>query len=102
MRSNRIISEIELRPILGNRFQPTGFPDLGAATFQRAGLAGPGVLEALGELGADNQLQLDPGQREILVGKNIRRLLAAQIEIAPALARAIRRPDPGGLRLAAG
>lgn len=27
---------LELRPIVGSRFQPTGFPDLGAATFERA------------------------------------------------------------------
>ncbi|HMA45956.1 MAG TPA: type I-U CRISPR-associated RAMP protein Csb1/Cas7u, partial [Frankiaceae bacterium] len=27
--------EVELRPLLGSTFQPTGFPDLGAATFDR-------------------------------------------------------------------
>ncbi len=32
----RLLMEAELRPIQGTRFQPTGFPDLGAATY-RAG-----------------------------------------------------------------
>ncbi|MDP9397817.1 MAG: type I-U CRISPR-associated RAMP protein Csb1/Cas7u [Actinomycetota bacterium] len=27
--------DVELRPVLGSRFQPTGFPDIGAATFKR-------------------------------------------------------------------
>lgn len=29
----RILAEVPLRPVQGSRFQPTGFPDLGAATF---------------------------------------------------------------------
>lgn len=33
MTAARTILEIELKPLLGNRFQPTGFPDLGAAEF---------------------------------------------------------------------
>lgn len=33
--SSRHIYDIELRPVLGSAFQPTGFPDLGAATFDR-------------------------------------------------------------------
>jgi len=32
--SPRLLFEIPLRPIQGQRFQPTGFPGLGAATFQ--------------------------------------------------------------------
>lgn len=32
----RLLFEIPLRPIQGQRFQPTGFPGLGAATFQTA------------------------------------------------------------------
>lgn len=32
--SNRTIHRISLRPVIGNRFQPTGFPDLGAALFE--------------------------------------------------------------------
>ena len=31
---NRLLFEIPLKPIQGSRFQPTGFPSLGAATFQ--------------------------------------------------------------------
>ena len=33
----RLLFEIPLAPLQGNRFQPTGFPGLGAATFQAAG-----------------------------------------------------------------
>lgn len=34
--SPRLLIEAELRPIQGHRFQPTGFPDLGAATYKTA------------------------------------------------------------------
>ena len=30
----RLLTEVELKPIQGSRFQPTGFPDLGAAEYQ--------------------------------------------------------------------
>lgn len=32
---HRLLIEAELQPIQGTRFQPTGFPDLGAATYMR-------------------------------------------------------------------
>jgi CRISPR-associated protein Csb1 len=32
--ANRVLLTISLRPIQGDRFQPTGFPSLGAATYQ--------------------------------------------------------------------
>jgi CRISPR-associated protein Csb1 len=32
----RILITAELKPVLGTRFQPTGFPDLGAATYKTA------------------------------------------------------------------
>ena len=32
--ANRLLFKIPLRPMQGSRFQPTGFPSLGAATFQ--------------------------------------------------------------------
>ncbi|MBC7161756.1 MAG: type I-U CRISPR-associated protein Cas7 [Immundisolibacter sp.] len=35
--TSRLLFEIPLRPLQGQRFQPTGFPGLGAATFQTAG-----------------------------------------------------------------
>ena len=35
-RTSRLLFEIPLMPRQGNRFQPTGFPSLGAATFQTA------------------------------------------------------------------
>lgn len=31
---NKLLFEIELKPVQGHRFQPTGFPSLGAATYQ--------------------------------------------------------------------
>lgn len=34
--SHRILFEIPLEPVQGHRFQPTGFPNLGAATFRTA------------------------------------------------------------------
>lgn len=37
---NRTIYRINLRPAVGSRFQPTGFPDLGAAVFRRGGSNG--------------------------------------------------------------
>lgn len=33
-KNNRILIEASLKPIQGNRFQPTGFPDLGAGEYQ--------------------------------------------------------------------
>jgi CRISPR-associated protein Csb1 len=40
--SPRLLFSIPLRPVQGSRFQPTGFPSLGAATFQTA--SGVGLL----------------------------------------------------------
>jgi CRISPR-associated protein Csb1 len=34
--ANRLLMEVDLKPVQGQRFQPTGFPDLGAATFELA------------------------------------------------------------------
>jgi CRISPR-associated protein Csb1 len=36
MSSHRTVLEVDLAPLAGSRFQPTGFPDLGAAEFQTA------------------------------------------------------------------
>ena len=33
----RLLMEAELKPIQGTRFQPTGFPDLGAAAYEAPG-----------------------------------------------------------------
>ena len=33
---NRILFAVKLKPILGDRFQPTGFPSLGAAEYKTA------------------------------------------------------------------
>lgn len=35
----RLLIEAELQPVQGKRFQPTGFPDLGPATYQAGGAA---------------------------------------------------------------
>jgi len=35
----RLLFEVPLRPVQGQRFQPTGFPDLGPATYQAGGTA---------------------------------------------------------------
>lgn len=32
--TNRLLFSVPLRPVQGDRFQPTGFPALGAATYQ--------------------------------------------------------------------
>ena len=40
--ASRLLFEIPLKPLQGKRFQPTGFPSLGAATFQTD--AGTGLL----------------------------------------------------------
>ncbi len=37
---SRLLIEVALEPIQGSRFQPTGFADLGAATYTRPGRAG--------------------------------------------------------------
>ena len=34
--TNRLLMEVEFSPVQGDRFQPTGFPDLGGATYQLA------------------------------------------------------------------
>ncbi|MDY6811520.1 MAG: type I-U CRISPR-associated protein Cas7, partial [Actinomycetota bacterium] len=42
MASKRDIRKYVLEPVVGSRFQPTGFPDLGAATYD-----GPGGSDRL-------------------------------------------------------
>ena len=37
MPTQRTVLRVQMRPIAGSRFQPTGFPDLGPATIQRPG-----------------------------------------------------------------
>jgi CRISPR-associated protein Csb1 len=46
---SRQLFDVDLRPVSGSRFQPTGFPDIGAATFQRfdPGLDPPDWVDAL-------------------------------------------------------
>jgi CRISPR-associated protein Csb1 len=39
----RLLIEVKLKPVQGSRFQPTGFPDLGAATFRGFDDDGGGV-----------------------------------------------------------
>lgn len=42
---NRQLFDIQLKPVTGSRFQPTGFPDIGAATF--TAFDGDGQVDAL-------------------------------------------------------
>lgn len=42
----RLLVEVQLRPIAGTRFQPTGFPDLGAAQYQAADGAATLLVES--------------------------------------------------------
>lgn len=42
--TKRTTLTLQLRPIAGSRFQPTGFPDLGAATFERPDTPGEQLL----------------------------------------------------------
>lgn len=44
MTAARTVPCLPLEPIVGSRFQPTGFPDLGAATFERSGETGEQLL----------------------------------------------------------
>lgn len=57
-------------------------------------------LEALGTPGHSGRFELSPGRAEICIGKDIRRVLTADIEISPAIARAIVNRESGYLRLA--
>ena len=57
-------------------------------------------LDALGNLGAGRRLELEPGPREILIGKHAGRLLSARFDITAALARAMRHHGAGFLRVA--
>ena len=47
--TGRQFLDVELAPVAGSRFQPTGFPDLGAATFDRPGPDGTWVKSLLVE-----------------------------------------------------
>lgn len=51
----RLLIEVPLKPIQGSRFQPTGFPDLGAATF-------PGVRQENGETVSVKSLLVESAQ----------------------------------------
>ena len=59
-------------------------------------------VEALGTPGVTGRLELAPGRYEIMVGKSMSRLLGAEVEITPPLARAMMLRETGFLRLAAG
>lgn len=49
MSTTRTLLEVDLRPLAGSRFQPTGFPDLGPATFDRPDGSGKSVAALLVE-----------------------------------------------------
>ena len=78
-----------------------GFSHVTLAPGESATVAIELDLAALGEVGADGRIELSPGWCEILVGKNVARLLSARVELTPALIRSMRGQTHGGLRLAA-
>lgn len=41
--TNRMLFDVALKPAVGTRFQPTGFPDLGSAQFDRPTISASGV-----------------------------------------------------------
>ena len=43
MNANRTVLEADLAPLAGSLFQPTGFPDLGAAEFEVPSADGAGT-----------------------------------------------------------
>lgn len=45
--ADRVLLDAELRPVVGSAFQPTGFPNLGAATFERPGSPPMLLLESV-------------------------------------------------------
>lgn len=47
MTASRHVYDVPLQPVLGSTFQPTGFPDLGAATFDRFDPTLEGTVPAL-------------------------------------------------------
>ena len=66
----RLLLTVPLRPVQGNRFQPTGFPDLGAATFNAPMLEGDTAACLLVESPQSmaNRMELtiwDPGKNEL-------------------------------------
>ena len=58
--------------------------------------------QALGDILQNGRRQVRVGTHEIAIGKNSGRVLGAEVEIPPSLARAIASRDQGYLRLAAG
>lgn len=51
----RLLIEVPLKPVQGSRFQPTGFPDLGAATY-------PGIRQENGQAVAVKSLLVESAQ----------------------------------------
>jgi CRISPR-associated protein Csb1 len=61
----RLLFDVPLQPLQGNRFQPTGFPDLGAATYQ-AGETDCLLVESAQSMANRLELQIwDEGKREL-------------------------------------
>lgn len=57
-------------------------------------------IDELGECYDGQRVDLAPGPREILIGKDVDRLFSGKIEITPALARALKKQGIGMLRRA--
>jgi len=55
----RLLMEAELKPVQGTRFQPTGFPDLGAASYQAPGANGRPIDVVLVESAQSMAIRLE-------------------------------------------
>jgi CRISPR-associated protein Csb1 len=66
--TRRLLFDVPLQPLQGTRFQPTGFPDLGAATYQ-AGDTDCLLVESAQSMANRLELQIwDEGQQELKQG----------------------------------
>jgi CRISPR-associated protein Csb1 len=62
----RLLLQAKLKPVQGARFQPTGFPDLGAATFDGPGGEKMLLLESAQSMA--NRLRQSAGIRSRTIG----------------------------------
>ena len=63
---NRLLFKVPLQPVLGHRFQPAGFPSLGAATFQTRDGTGSLLLESAQSMANHLEMTIwDAGSRNV-------------------------------------
>ena len=69
MTNARLLLDVALEPAIGTRFQPTGFPDIGAAEFERPVRNGDGVPTWERSLLVESAQSMANRLRERLVGR---------------------------------